>query len=1443
MALPADRIHSEGQTAYTWEREAIAFIKKALPAGDPYHLWPLQDLSEPSGRIHQLDAIVIGYHAIYVVEVKSWPGTLEGDFQHWRVRFPDGRTTYYDNPIHATNTKAKVLASLLEKRLPPEKRPWVEPLVLLSDPTLKIEVPDIYLGGVVTPAAFARAVTFGEVPHAADRLKSRRPVNKPTVDAVVAALGRPGALVPSRAELRLGDFQLQKVIEDGPGYQDWLALHDRTKAMARRIRLYLLPPSASAERKRQLRRAAEREAKLLTALDHPSILRVHDYRDPGPTDGPALAFEHLEDAQTLESLVRLEHARLPFSERVTIVERLAEALHYCHGKSVFHRGLHPGSVLVRRRADGKLDVRLYNFQLAQDDDTRGTVHLAAFTPDTALLYRAPEVFQNPDDGGTEVAEVFSVGAVAYFVLTGQHPGASLADRLELLKAGGLSVAAASDAFPAGEAGPAVEDRTRIRSLDAVVRLATDPTPEARADDLMEWLSMFLEAATRPEPQAEPDPDPLEAVPGTELGDGFQVVKVLGSGSTAKVLLVRQGDSQYALKIALDASLEDRLVAEGEALRKVQADRIVRFERQLVLGGRACLLLGHAGETLAHVIARDGPAGLDFARRWGEDLLLALGTLEERGVLHKDVKPANLGVLASEAKKARHLFLFDFSLTAADPSRVDAGTPAYRDPFIQARGRWDEACDRWAAALTLHELLTGVLPRFSGGSAATPGAQMAIGAERFDPAVRAPLADFFRKALARDVSARHATAEEMRTHWLACFGPAAQAGAAERAAVTDEALAALAPESSIEATPLSAAARNALDRSGVVTLRELLEIPRNEVSAIRGAGRATVKEILALAERYQKLRTLEPGATAPFFPAYRGRDGRVSEAAALASEAADALDDAGLGRLFAVAGARKERVERVLAAHAGAAGALGAFLAAESDAASTTPCTIEGFVELLLPTRRKSEAVKHVRLFYGLDTLPGVVPDDARSLATALDLTSVTAYVSQNRLRTKWREREAAIATLQAHAIAAVQSLGGVAPLARAAESLPAWLPHESGQEAGEVARRRAEALLRIVAQVTPEGQTPPLYVERVTDRPWIAASRTAFAAARVLGETADELAAREPLLAADGVQRELVTRVQATDVARLPPERLVALAAEASRTTAVSARLELYPRGLSAARALELAAGALGSGVTPEDVRRAVATRYPEAEALPDRPALDPLLSSLKLQWDEGIGKYLRLDLRSTASHTEALPSGRTATHFAAIANPITAEQIAAAEFEDRMKRARAARSFRLLDVNRAFAEDAAERLASRLGARTISLDQAITDRAWARIAEQGADLAPFVEADRQGEGPIWKILRDDVLAPAALDVLRELRAGGTTPVVLVHPGILARYRLGEFFDELDRMARAEEGPAIFLVNPSPDASTLQPIHALNGALDVSVPASQHVRIPREWIGPTGGRV
>ena len=89
---------------------------------------------------------------VFLIEIKSWPGRLEGDAGTWRNMRPgDGRVRSMDNPLLLTNRKAKRLKSLLarQKALRGERRlPFITPLVFLSSPDLDCRLPPEARDGV-----------------------------------------------------------------------------------------------------------------------------------------------------------------------------------------------------------------------------------------------------------------------------------------------------------------------------------------------------------------------------------------------------------------------------------------------------------------------------------------------------------------------------------------------------------------------------------------------------------------------------------------------------------------------------------------------------------------------------------------------------------------------------------------------------------------------------------------------------------------------------------------------------------------------------------------------------------------------------------------------------------------------------------------------------------------------------------------------------------------------------------------------------------------------------------------------------------------------------------------------------------------------------------------------------------------------------------------------
>src|SRR5690606_17494793 len=133
---------------------------------------------------------------------------------------------------------------------------------------------------------------------------------------------------------------------------------------------------------------------------------------------------------------------------------------------------------------------------------------------------------------------------------------------------------------------------------------------------------------------------------------------------------------------------------------------------------------------------------------------------------------------------------------------------------------------------------------------------------------------------------------------------------------------------------------------------------------------------------------------------------------------------------------------------------------------------------------------------------------------------------------------------------------------------------------------------------------------------------------------ADELASRETVASSGETVRFLRAAAENTSFASLNDARLTELAAAASEGAARSTRLEIYPRGLSAARALELSSATLVGALSPEDIKKRVKARYQEAEDLPDRPELDKLLLPLKLRWDPASETFMRAEEQNRSAHT-----------------------------------------------------------------------------------------------------------------------------------------------------------------------------------------------------------------
>ncbi len=214
-----------------------------------------------------------------------------------------------------------------------------------------------------------------------------------------------------REARQLGQYNLERKIgEGGMGvvYQANHALLRRSTA----IKL-LLPEKAGETNLKRF----EQEVRLTARLTHPNTVTVFDY---GHTpDGLFYYAMELLDGADLEQIVKVGGA-MPTGRALKVLGELAGALEEAHGIGLIHRDIKPGNVILCTRG-GKPDVaKLVDFGLVKELAEGGDAGLT--NPDAVIgtpLYLAPEVMKSPDEV-SEKSDLYALGAVGYFLLTGHH---------------------------------------------------------------------------------------------------------------------------------------------------------------------------------------------------------------------------------------------------------------------------------------------------------------------------------------------------------------------------------------------------------------------------------------------------------------------------------------------------------------------------------------------------------------------------------------------------------------------------------------------------------------------------------------------------------------------------------------------------------------------------------------------------------------------------------------------------------------------------------------------------------------------------------------------------------------------------------------------------------------------------------------------------------------
>ncbi len=214
---------------------------------------------------------------------------------------------------------------------------------------------------------------------------------------------------------RLGPYEVLSALGAGGMGEVYRA---RDTRLDRTVAIKVLPSSVAEDAERRDR--FEREARAVSALNHPNICTLYDV---GRQDGIDYLVMELVDGESLEN--RLTKGPLPLDQVLRLGTEIADALGKAHRQGIIHRDLKPANVMLTRSGSKLLD-----FGLARMDAPPGTASSVSFLPTQhqkaltqagtvlgTFQYMSPEQLEGRDaDARTDI---FAFGALLYEAVTGR----------------------------------------------------------------------------------------------------------------------------------------------------------------------------------------------------------------------------------------------------------------------------------------------------------------------------------------------------------------------------------------------------------------------------------------------------------------------------------------------------------------------------------------------------------------------------------------------------------------------------------------------------------------------------------------------------------------------------------------------------------------------------------------------------------------------------------------------------------------------------------------------------------------------------------------------------------------------------------------------------------------------------------------------------------------
>lgn len=640
-----------GEPVNKAEEWGFRYLKDNLDDG--YTILTNLDLYDDHNQPFEVDAVIIGEFAVYLIDIKGYTGKLLASKDVWQHN-----DRIVDNPIPKLNYNSRVFAARCRKHTKfNQHTPWCQSMIFVTGgeggdvliDTNNYPVP-VYSKDNIIEALTKMEFVTSQYKHKLEQYQKDNALNA-LCDF---------RLLKNKAK-EIGDYRkirkistqekielwLVEPIGHEVKYQYWMEVVDITSCDSNEVTFY--------------NKLFKKKYYVLNELSDvqsvPVVLSLI-------SDGEFLAIVH-----QLVSGERLSKSTLNNDDVIKVFRNTASAIASIQSKGIHHRTLSKNNIYI----DSDYNIQLLGLGYAKTDAISTIV--SAEQLDNPWF--APEyIFENKS---SDESDVFTLAQVFISYFTDSQPVSEntinfIDERYEF---------SSNDLC------------NSLHGLDEWFNGAVEIEPDLRPSirDLLNILDSNINIVSNEVIN--------ELHEGVILQDKYEILSRIGKGGTSTIWKAKHllGDYECCIKL-LDEfeGADDVAKKEFEILRTSYHPNIIRiFDLDRLPNTERYFL------TCQYIDGDDlSNSDLSPSELWGcfLQILSAIQYLHRINIIHKDLKPENIIIDGAIA------YLIDFNISSFDSRAL--GTISYKDPNVKTNG-WSNFSDIYSLAISFVEMITGIHP--------------------------------------------------------------------------------------------------------------------------------------------------------------------------------------------------------------------------------------------------------------------------------------------------------------------------------------------------------------------------------------------------------------------------------------------------------------------------------------------------------------------------------------------------------------------------------------------------------------------------------------------------------------------------------------------------------------------------------------------------------------